>query len=201
MGRVALAFLFAVVASARFASAAAISVAGADCGSDPLLGLTFVSATGSNLSSLVLNTSGSLCPSDNLGFGAIVNTSDSAPLYGPSITSLDLMITNPDVSITDLTSLQGSAFTEITPIGNDTFRLSGGDGIQVSCLSSVRTENFSQPVCSPVDALITFDGFAKNTTFAVTAVNPVPEPATGALVLTGLGAVFLLGRRARRRAA
>lgn len=196
MRRVAFAVLFALVACARFASAAAISVAGADCGSDPLLGLTFTTQTGTNLP-LVVNSSGAACPTDNIGVGAIVNTSDSAPLYGPTITSLDLTITNPDVAITNLEMLRGSAFADITAIGNDTFRLSGGTGIQVTCVSQPGID-LRGSVCSPRDALITFDAFPTNTTFSVTAVNPVPEPATGALMLIGLSGIVVLGRRARR---
>lgn len=199
MRRIAFALLFAVVATARFASAAAISVAGADCGSDPLLGLTFTTVTGTNLP-LVLNSSGVACPEGNLGVGAIVNTSDSAPLYGPTITSLDLMITNPDFAITDLEMLKGSVFTDITPIGDDTFRFSGGAGIPITCFSRLPGADVELAECSPMDALITFEGFPEDTTFAVTAVNPVPEPATGALLLSGISAALVRRRSRRTRA-
>jgi len=197
MRRVVLfAMVFAVVASARLATAAAISVAGAECGSDPLLGLSFTTTTGTNLP-LLVNASGVACPENNIGIGAIVNDSGSAPLYGTTITSLDLMIAA-DVPLSSLETLRGSVFTDITPLGNDLFRLSGGPGIQITCLLGPPTTDTRLPICSPKDALITFSGFPENTTFTVTAVNPVPEPASTALMVAGVSAM-LVRRRARSR--
>ena len=65
MRRVLFVLVLAVVSSVRFASAAAISVAGADCGTNPLLGLTFSTATGTNLP-LIVSSSGVACPEGNV---------------------------------------------------------------------------------------------------------------------------------------
>ncbi|HTL44425.1 MAG TPA: PEP-CTERM sorting domain-containing protein [Vicinamibacterales bacterium] len=186
MRRIVLALLVAVVGSARFASGAAISVAGAECGTGDLLGLQFTTLTGSNVTS-------NACPDNNLGVGRIVDSTGSTPLYGSSITSIDLAISSVPTDGIDI--LQGSAFSDILPLGNNVFRLFGGTGIQITCGSPISTADFI--VCSPKDAVITFSGFAPNTAFDVTAVNPVPEPATSALLLSGLGAALV--RRVRRR--
>jgi len=194
MRRIVFALLIAVVGSARFASAAAISVAGAECGTPPLLGLSFTAgSTGSNLTLIDTNTGTVACPTNtdlgSLGFGAIVDDKTATTLYGPDITSVDLKITGltPNTTI-DL--LNGFAFDTIEFLGNDTYRLSGGTGIHIQC-SELRV------FCAPKDALILFDEFPEGTSFEVTAVNPVPEPATGALILTGLSAALV--RRRRRK--
>ena len=179
MRRVVLAILFAFAGSARLAHAAAISVAGAECGSRPLLGLEFsIDATGSDS-----------CPG---AFGAIVDTS-GAPLYGDAITSIDFTVLNG--SVANLTADSTSALPDFasTPTG---FELSGSIGIPAGCLT-VRDAK----TCY-TDVLITFpntEGLAGDTRLRVTAVNgvPVPEPGTAVLLLAGLGATAI--RRARRR--
>ena len=191
MRRVVLfAMVFAVVASAR------TSICLSEEAVRTRIGLSFTTTTGTNLP-LLVNASGVACPENNIGIGAIVNDSGSAPLYGTTITSLDLMIAT-DVPLSSLETLRGSVFTDITPLGNDLFRLSGGPGIQITCLLGPPTTDTRLPICSPKDALITFSGFPENTTFTVTAVNPVPEPASTALIVAGVSAM-LVRRRARSR--
>jgi hypothetical protein len=191
MRRIVFAVLIAVVGSARFASAAAISVAGAECGTPPLLGLSFTAgSTGTNLTLIDTSTGSVACPTTDLGsfgFGAIVDEDTDTPLYGPNITSLDVMITGL-TSDTTLEILNGFAFDTIDSLGNNLYRLSGGTGIHIQC-STIRV------FCAPDDALILFDGFRDGASFMVTAVNPVPEPATGALILTGLSAALVRRRR------
>lgn len=207
MRRIVVALLFTVVASARFASAAAISVAGAECGTPPLGSLTFTApASGSNLL-LVTTTNGTVaCPAlsqgqtlGDFGFGAIVV--NGTPLYGNTITSLDVAITG----VSDVALLNQSlfpnipfAFATIDSVGNGEFRLSGGTGIQISC--PLTTADSLR--CAPLDALILFNDFAPGTVFTVTAVNgisTVPEPATSALLLAGFSAAFVRRRVRRRR--
>ena len=205
MRRIVLALLVAVVGSARFASGAAISVAGAECGTPPLGTLSFTTQTGSNLS-IVTTENGTLaCPDvptggslGDFGFGSLLSDTTGAPLYGTSLTSLDLTISGvTDVSLLDPASFPNVpfAFTNIQFLGGNTFRLSGGPGIQISCFTSDILTDGQR--CTPDDALILFNGFATGTTFTVAAVNPVPEPATSALLLSGLGAALV--RRVRRR--
>lgn len=194
--------LLALAASSRMASAAAISVAGADCGTPPLLGLTFSAGLlGTNIS-----TSGVACPADNVGLGAILgpgNSGGQTGLYGPSITSLTIDISNPQQLGTQpsLDILRGSELRTVTftPTG---FILSDKTGIQIGCTFPVLTEgNGGDAVCSPRDALITFSGFAPDTLFTVSAVNDipaVPEPATLTLLGSGLAAAALR-RRVRGR--
>jgi hypothetical protein len=183
MRRVVVALLFAVVASTRFASAAAISVAGAECGSDPLLGLTFTIATTGNTS----------CPG---AFGSILDSSGD-PAYGDPITSIDFTIVNGTLNPDDLTVGENSALPDLT-FTDSGFQLSGGE-IPVGCFFTTTDVGF----CI-TDVLITFpntEGLTSDTIFKVTAVNgitAVPEPATGALLLAGLSAAFVR-RRARRR--
>ena len=186
MRRVVVALLFAVVASARFASAAAISVAGAECGSPPLLGLQIlVPASGTNL--------GTACPDQS--FGAIIGNTGSGntgPLYGSPVQTIDFSISDPS-QIAGLTIISGSAFDKIVPTLNG-FQLQGGTGILACAPTPIAEIN-----CF-TDAVVTFRGFTPGTVLTVTAVNgitPVPEPATGALLLAGLSGAVI--RRVRRR--
>ena len=181
MRRVVIALLFAVVASARFAGAAAISVAGAECGSPPLLGLEFsIDTTGSTS-----------CPG---AFGSILDLSSGDTPYGNPITSIDFTVTGG--SIGNLTVDPHSALPVLT-FTNFGFELSGGNGITAGCSRD--------PIFCITDVLITFpitEGLTSDTIFKVTAVNgvtTVPEPATAALILSGLGAAFLRRRAGRRR--
>jgi hypothetical protein len=182
MRRVMFALLFAVVASARFASAAAISVAGAECGTPPLLGLTFTIDT-------IGTTS---CPG---AIGSILDLPSGDTPYGDPITSIDFTVTGG--SISNLTVAENSALSTLT-FTNLGFELSSDVGIPVGC-------SFTNDVRFCItDVLITFpntEGLTSGTTFKVTAVNgitAVPEPATSALLLTGLSAAFVR-RRARRQ--
>ena len=179
MRRVIVALLFAVVASARFASAAAISVAGAECGSPPLLGLTFTIGT----------TGTTSCPG---AFGSILDVTTGDTPYGNPITSIDFTVAGGTIG--NLTVDRNSALPVLT-FTNDGFQLSGGNGITAGCSRD--------PVFCIKDVLITVpitEGLTPETTFRVTAVNgisAVPEPATAALLLSGLSAA-LVRRRARR---
>lgn len=182
MRRVMVAFLFSVVAGARLASAAAISVAGAECGSPPLLGLEFsITTTGSTS-----------CPG---AFGSILDLSSDAMPYGNPITSIDFTVTGG--SISNLTVDPHSALPVLTPTGVG-FQLSGDTGITAGCFGTT-------DILCTTDVLITFpntEGLTADTVFKVTAVNgitTVPEPATSALLLSGLGAAFVRRRVGRRR--
>lgn len=188
MRRVVVALLLAVVGCARFASAAAISVAGADCGSPPLLGLSLtVPVTGTNID-------GTACPANSFGsiFGN-TGSGDTGPLYGSPIESIGFSISDTSQLI-GLEIIKGSAFDSLQ-ITNTGFVLFGGAGIP-ACAPSLTVD-----VLCFQDAVVTFRGFTAGTTLQVTAVNgitAVPEPATDALLLTGLGAAAVR-RRARRR--
>ncbi|HTI39679.1 MAG TPA: PEP-CTERM sorting domain-containing protein [Vicinamibacterales bacterium] len=185
MRRVAVALLFAMLATVRFAHAAAISVAGAECGSPPLLGLQIiVPATGSNL--------GTACPDNS--FGSIFGDTgggETGPLYGSPLLTIDFTVS--DLSaLANLEILQGSAFDKLvtTPTG---FELQGGGILACAPSKDPATD------CFP-DAVVTFSDFNPGTVLRVTAVNgvAVPEPATTALILSGMTAAFVR-RRARRR--
>ena len=102
MRRAAVALFVALGVSVRFASAAAISVAGAECGSPPLLGLTLsVPAGGSNID-------GTACPDGS--FGAILG--DSGPLYGSPIQTIVFSVSDPS-QLGNIDSLPGSAFKAV----------------------------------------------------------------------------------------
>jgi hypothetical protein len=198
MRRIAFALVVVLAVSSRLAAAAAISVAGADCGTDPLLGLTFTTATGTNLP-LVVNGSGVACPSGGIGLGAIVGESgsgQSAPLYGVDITSIQFEVSDPS-QLANLEILRGSALDQLT-LTTSGFLLTGNVGIQIFC--NIFDVEGLPGTCSPVDALITFSGFEPGTTFTVSAVNgipAVPEPATLSLFGTGLAAALVRRRRGR----
>jgi hypothetical protein len=198
MRRIVLAVIVLLAAGCRLASAAAISVAGADCGTDPLLGLSFKTLTGTNLP---LTGSGAACPADGMGLGAIIGepgSGESGPLYGPAITSIEFDISNPlELRKAGLDILEGSELTHVSWT-NTGFILTGDPGITIGCTSlDIEIGRF----CSPSDALITFSGFAPNTTFTVAAVNgipaPVPEPATLSLLAVGAAAAAAIRRRRR----
>lgn len=185
MRRIVVALLFAVVAGARFAGAAAISVAGAECGTPPLLGLTLtVPSSGSNL--------GTACPENSVGeiFGN-TGSGDVGPLYGSPVQTIDFSIS--DLSELDgLTIISGSAFDTIVPTPTG-FQLTG-PGL-LACAVTQSTSCFT-------DAVVTFRGFTPGTALTVTAVNgitAVPEPATAVLVLGGLGAAAVRRKRSANR--
>ena len=196
MRRVVFGLCVTLFLTCRLAQAAAISVAGADCGTDPLLGLTFTTLTGAS-APLIAG-----CPTGGFGLGSIVNGSGGS-LYGPVVNSIEFSISD-RAQFTDnpLTVLYTSAIgagegglLEYTETG---FRLSGGPGIFAPCTFAGVT--YDGP-CGHRDALVTFSGFTAGTEFTVVAVNgisAVPEPGTLGLLLTGLGAA-VVGRRRRGR--
>ena len=200
MRRILPGLFLAVLGTCQLASAASISVAGTDCGTDQLLGLTFiVPITGTNI------PTGTACPENNLGVGSIVGDNGSGgtgPLYGSPITSIEFRLT--DLAQLDgLEVLPGSALG--TGEGGITFTktgfiLSGGAGINIFC-GPLIDGDVGGLGCSPIDAVILFRGFDPGTEFTVSAVNgiAVPEPASLALLLTGAGAAAIRRRRARFR--
>jgi hypothetical protein len=193
MRRIVCGVLFAVFGTCQVARAAAISVAGTDCGTDQLLGLSFiVPVTGTNLP---LGTNA--CPAGNLGVGAIVGDNGfGTPLYGTSITSIEFNVTDPG-QLQGLQIIDGSLLgigeggITFTPTG---FILSGSPGIQITC--GIIGADIDQIFpCTPKDALITFRGFEPGTEVTVSAVNGIPEPASLTLLLLGAGGAALHRRR------
>jgi hypothetical protein len=180
-----------LVFAGRTAEAASISIAGADCGTPPLLGLTFIVP-------LSGESTGVACP-DSPILGSLVNP-DGTPAYGPEVTSVEFSISNPDQItddnplIVDLTSALGAGFT-FSNVDRG-FILAGKPGIVVGC----PVGDFDVAPACVDDAVITFSGFEPGTTVVVEAVNgiaAVPEPATLVLTLGGL-AVLRTRRRSRR---
>lgn len=186
----------------RPAEAATISFASGNCGTPPLLGLTFtVQVSG-------LPSGGTVaCP--GAAVGSLV-TGLGTPLYGSSITSIGFTITNPGqitASNPLLVTLPGtpapygtyqtfgvgSSFTNVT--GGFVITAPPGSPIPVGC-----TVSGDGTFCFPPDLEIFVSGFAVGTTFTVTSVNgsAVPEPAT--LTLLGLGLAAAAVRRRRSTA-
>src|SRR5215216_5997077 len=89
MRRLSILLLLPLLLVSRSAFAARISLAGSDCGTDPLLGLTFTATT---VAGGVTGTTA--CP--DVAIGAIVDPTGTTPLYGTSITSVGFSITNPE---------------------------------------------------------------------------------------------------------
>jgi hypothetical protein len=185
MRRVVIGLCVTLLLTCRLAQAAAISVAGADCGTDPLLGLTFTAPLSGSSGAL----DGAGCPTGGFGLGSIVDGS-GAGLYGPVVNSIQFSISDPGQVLSSGLSVFGAIGTdpggvEFTETG---FRLSGGPGIYATC-TFIGGRTFDGP-CGYKDALITFSGFEAGTQFTVVAVNgisTVPEPGTLGLLLTGLG--------------
>jgi hypothetical protein len=179
------------------AYAATISVASADCGTPVLLGLTFVTTTGSNI-----GTGSAGCP--EVGIGAIIDPGGSgggggSPLYGLNITSIGFLIIDPSGHppsiVVDLDSALGAGMTIPEPGGG--FLLTDPKGISIVC----RGDFDAAPLCFPHDAVIFFSGFTPGTEFRVTLVNgvaAVPEPATLSLLAGGLAAAAWRRRRRSR---
>ncbi len=197
MRRVVFGLCVTLFLTCRLAQAASISLAGADCGTDPLLGLTFTTLTGT---SAALNSAG--CPTGGFGLGSIVNGSGGS-LYGPVVNSIEFSISDraqfTDNPLTVLyTSAIGAGEGGLLVYTETGFRLSGGPGIFAPCTFVGVT--YDGP-CGYRDALITFSGFAAGTEFTVVAVNgisAVPEPGTLGLLLTGVGAAIVSRRRRGR---
>jgi hypothetical protein len=196
MRRIALALFAAVICSARLASGAAISLAGADCGTPELLGLSFNADVFGASASF---TSSTACP--GVAIGSILGPTGS-PLYGGAgITSVEFAISDPSQLDGGLTILPGSQLSTVTftPTG---FILSGGP---------IGTCGFFTPTADATgihpcaDVAIRFEGFDPGTSFTVTSVNDqavstVPEPATLSLLLAGGAAArWRLRRTSRRR--
>jgi PEP-CTERM motif len=200
MRRILPGLFLAVLGTCQVASAAAISVAGTDCGTDQLLGLSFiVPITGTNI------PTGTACPENNLGVGSIVGDNGSGgtgPLYGSPITSIEF-------TLSDLSQLEGLEVLAGSALGTGEggitftrtgFILSGGAGISIFC-GPLTGADLDGSFCSPIDAVILFRGFEPGTEFTVSAVNgiTVPEPASLALLAMGAGAAAIRRRRARSR--
>lgn len=179
--------VFACAMSVGNARGAVISVSGDECGTPPLLGLTFT------LPTALENCSSS--PDPIQGIAGSVSPEDDGPgtVYGDDILSIDFLVTttNP-LFFQSLRVGDGSALTTIELIPGG-FRLFNefGPGI---CPDG--------PSTCPVDVLITLADLAPEdlgTSITVTAVNTtqVPEPAAVAFVATGLAAVVARRRRSR----
>jgi len=180
--------VFACAVSVGNARGAIISVGGDECGTDPLLGLTFT------LPPPLVSCSSSPDPVQGIA-GAVSPAGTTGTLYGSDILSVDFLVTPTNLSfLPSLTVGESSALTMIQLIPGG-FRLFNPSGPGI-CPDG--------PSTCPVDVLITLTGLAPEdfgTSFTVSAVNTtqrVPEPATIALVATGLAAVFARKRRSRR---
>lgn len=178
--------VFACAMSVGNARGAVISVSGDECGTPPLLGLTFTLPTAFE------NCSSS--PTPIQGIAGSVSDDDPGTVYGDDILSIDFLVTttNP-LFFQSLRVGDGSALTmiELIPGG---FRLFNESGPGI-CPDG--------PSTCPVDVLITLGDLAPEdlgTSIRVTAVNTtqVPEPAAVAFIATGLAGVVARRRRSRR---
>ena len=182
------------------AEAARISFATKDCGTPPLLGLTF--AVDANGQSTLLNPADA-CPGEVAIPGDLVGD-DGVPFYGPSIASLDLTISSlqgldvADFEVGDFFGVSSLDFTfGFTPA------TSGGGVLSVLFTTPIAIPCTIGPVaaqCRNLDLLIFIDGDDGNpldagSLVSVTAVNEtsVPEPST--LALLGIGAAAAARRR------
>jgi len=177
--------VFECAMSVGNARAAVISVSGDECGTDPLLGLTF------SLPLPLVNCSSSPDPVQGMA-GLVSPAGTPGTLYGSDILSVDFLVTPTNPSfLASLEVGEESALTmiELIPGG---FRLFNPSGPGI-CPDG--------PSTCPVDVLITITDLAPEdlgTSFTVAAVNGVPEPATIALVSAGLAAVIARRGRSRR---
>lgn len=177
--------VFACAMSVGNARAAVISVSGDECGTDPLLGLTF------SLPLPLVSCSSSPDPVQGMA-GLVSEAGTAGTLYGSDILSVDFLVAPTNPSFLDFLEVgEESALTmiELIPGG---FRLFNPSGPGI-CPDG--------PSTCPVDVLITITDLAPEdlgTSFTVAAVNDVPEPATIALVSAGLAAVIARRGRSRR---
>ena len=176
-------------ASVGNARAATMGLESDNCGTPPLLGLTIRFPTS------LVSCGASTLDATSGGIGSVFDMDTSTPLYGNEITSITLLLSVAPLTPVTLTPNTTSIFNSIVASPDGTSLFISGPGFLVC------TDGPS--VCPNIDLVIgALSGFAEGTTITVTAVNgaatAVPEPATLALVSSGLAAV-LARRRSRLR--
>jgi hypothetical protein len=206
MRYLSVAWLLPVLLVAQSAEAARISFATKDCGTPPLLDLTFgIDATGV---SVVLD-SGDACPGESFNVipGDLVDDDTDTPLYGTSISSLDLTIlSGQTLDVADFQagdffdSSLGFGFTfEPFDSGGGVLSISFDADILLSC--TLLNPDLNTFDCENLDLLIFIDGggdtvpLVDGTIVRVTRVNDFTVPEPGTLALLGIGLTAAAVRR------